>query len=118
MKFVCCDYFEISELISIQHFGEALQKFSAFVADLYLKAELSEEALGSLAWLSAWSYPNGYKILNNDLSKFKHIYHLLPPSVKQSGNQNLPTLQIPTSTLHPLLSTQKFFNNPILKQRN
>lgn len=53
MKFVCCDYFQISELISIQHFGEVLQKFSAFVADLYLKAELLEEALGSLAWLSA-----------------------------------------------------------------
>lgn len=27
MKFVRCHYFQISELISIQHFGEVLQKF-------------------------------------------------------------------------------------------
>lgn len=43
MKFMCCDYFQISEPISSQHFGEVLQKFSAFIADLYLKAELSQQ---------------------------------------------------------------------------
>lgn len=117
MEFMCCDYFQISELISVQHFGEKF--FSASAAALYLKAELSGEAPGSLHWLSAWSYPNGYKILNNDLSKFKHTYHLF--YLQEWSNVETKiylTLQIPTSTLHPLLSTQKFFNNLILKQRN
>lgn len=27
MKFVCCDYFQNSELISVQDFEEVLQKF-------------------------------------------------------------------------------------------